>query len=183
MKQRRLKMPATVKGAVNLRKALREFTPDLSKKLPKEIATALKPITKSAKGYLPDRSEVLSGWLPRQMSEATFPAFEPRVAKSGIGYKTTPSKPNSRGFRSLARVFNKTAAGAIYETMGRKTRESQFVKNQMAKSGGQMRGRNEMEGRALYRAYEENNGKARAAVLKAIQDAARRLNARSTVRG
>jgi hypothetical protein len=117
------------------------------------------------------------------MSEATFPAFEPRVAKSGIGYKTTPSKPNSRGFKSLARVFNKTAAGAIYETMGRKTRNSRFVENQMAKSGGVMRGRNEMEGRALYRAYDENNGKARLAVLKAIQDAAKRLNARSTVRG
>ena len=176
-------MPATVKGAVNLRKALREFTPDLAKGLPREIATALKPITKSAKGYLPDRGEVLSGWLPRQMSEATFPAYDPRVVKSGVGYKTTPSKPNSRGFRSLARVFNKTAAGAIYETMGRKTRNSRFVENQMAKSGGVMRGRNQMEGRALYRAYDENNGKARVAVLKAIQDAAKKLNARSTVRG
>jgi hypothetical protein len=117
------------------------------------------------------------------MSEATFPAFEPRVAKSGIGYKTTPSKPNSRGFRSLARVFNKTAAGAIYETMGRKTPDSRFVKNQMAKSGGIMRGQGLMKGRALYRAYDENNGKARAAVLEAIQNAAKKLNARSTVRG
>jgi hypothetical protein len=176
-------MPATVKGAVNLRKALREFTPDLSKKLPKEIATALKPITKSAKGYLPDRGEVLSGWLPRQMSEATFPAFEPRVVKSGVGYKTTPSKPNSRGFRSLARVFNKTAAGAIYETMGRKTSQSRFVQNQDAKYSSQMKGRDKMQGRALFRAYEENNGKARVAVLKAIEDAAKKLNARSTVRG
>jgi hypothetical protein len=176
-------MPATVKGAVNLRKALREFTPDLAKGLPREIATALKPITKSAKGYLPDRGEVLSGWLPRQMSEATFPAFEPRVVKSGVGYKTTPSKPNSRGFRSLARVFNKTAAGAIYETMGRKTPQSRFVQNQDGKYSSQMKGRDKMQGRALFRAYEENNGKARVAVLKAIQDAARKLNARSTVRG
>jgi hypothetical protein len=176
-------MPATVKGAVNLRRALREFTPDLSKGMRKEIASALKPITKSAKGYIPDRGEVLSGWLPRQMSEATFPAFDPNFVKSGIGYKTSPSKPNSRGFRSLARVFNSNAAGAIYETMGRKTRNSRFVENQMAKSGGQMRGKNQMEGRALYRAYEENNGKARQAVLKAIQSAAKKLNARSTVRG
>ena len=183
MKRRRLKMPATVKGAVNLRKSLREFTPDLAKKLPKEIGAALKPITKSAKGYLPDRGQVLSGWLPRQMSEATFPAYDPRVVKSGVGYKTTPSKPNSRGFRSLARVFNKTAAGAIYETMGRKTPDSPFVKNQMAKSGGSMRGQGLMKGRALYRAYDENNGKARIAVLEAIQSAARRLNDRATVRG
>jgi len=183
MKQRRLEMPATVKGAVNLRKSLREFTPDLAKKMPKEIADALKPITKSAKGYIPDRGQVLSGWLPRQMSEATFPAFEPRVVKSGIGYKTTSSKPNSRGFRSLARVFNRTAAGAIYETMGRKNPDSPFVKNQMAKSGAVMRGERMMKGRALYRAYDENNGKARVAVLEAIQSAAKRLNNRATVKG
>jgi hypothetical protein len=183
MKQRRLEMPATVKGAVNLRKSLRQFTPDLAKGMRTEIAGALKPITKSAKGYIPDRGQVLSGWLPRQMSEATFPAFDPNFVKSGIGYKTSPSKPNSRGFRSLARVFNSNAAGAIYETMGRKSPDSRFVKNQMAKSGGPMRGQNEMRGRALFRAYDENNGKARVAVLEAIQSAAKKLNNRATVRG
>jgi hypothetical protein len=36
-----------------------------------------------------------------------------------------------------------------------------------------------MEGRALFRAYEENNGKARDAVLKAIRSAADQLNARA----
>ncbi len=76
-------MPATVKGAVNLRKSLRQFTPDLAKGMRTEIASALKPITKSAKGYIPDRGRVLSGWLPRQMSEATFPAFDPNFVKSG----------------------------------------------------------------------------------------------------
>ena len=40
--------------------------------------------------------------------------------KRGIGYSTTPTKPNKRGFRSLATIFNKSAAGAIYETAGRK---------------------------------------------------------------
>jgi hypothetical protein len=67
--------------------------------------------------------------------------------------------------------------------MGRKSPESQFVKNQMAKSGGAMRGQNQMRGRALFRAYDENNGKARVAVLEAIQIAAKKLNARSTVKG
>jgi hypothetical protein len=176
-------MPATVKGAVNLRKSLRQFTPDLAKALPKEIGAALKPITKSARGYLPDQGQVLSGWLPRQMSEATFPAYDPRVVKSGIGYKTTPSKPNSKGFRSLARVFNKSRAGAIYDIMGRNKPDSPFVVNQRTKAGAVMRGKGQMSGHALYRAYEENNGKARVAVLEAIQNAAKKLNARSTVRG
>jgi hypothetical protein len=42
-----------------------------------------------------------------------------------------------------------------------------------------MKGDGKMEGRALFRAYEENNGKAREAVLAAIKKAADRLNARA----
>jgi hypothetical protein len=172
-------MPASVKGAVALRKSLRQFSPDLAKALPKEVAAALKPITKAAKGYLPDDGQVLSGWLARENSQARFPSYNARIVKQGVGYKTTPSKPNRRGFRSLARVFNKSAAGAIYETMGRKTPSSRFVQNQQDKYGSQMKGREKMEGRALFRAYEENDGKARAAVLAAIKGAADKLNARA----
>lgn len=174
-------MPASVKGGIKLRKALRAYSPDLAKALPKEIAGALKPITKSARGYLPDNSQVLSGWLARENSQTRFPSYDAKIAKSGIGYKTTPSKPNRRGFRSLARVFNKSAAGAIYETMGRKTPNSRFVQNQNAKYGSSMKGDQKMQGRALFRAYDENNGKARDAVLKAIKSAAAQLNARAKV--
>jgi hypothetical protein len=46
-----------------------------------------------------------------------------------------------------------------------------------------MKGDAKMEGRALYRAYEENNGKARVAVLQAITNAANKLNARASVKG
>lgn len=176
-------MPATIKGAVALRKSLRQFSPDLAKTLPKEVAAALKPITKAARGYLPDNGQVLSGWLPRQMSEGRFPTYNARIVKAGIGYKTTPSKPNRRGFRSLARVFNKTAAGAIYETMGRKTPTSRFVQNQQSKYSSSMKGDGKLQGRALFRAYDENNGKAREAVLAAIKGAADKLNKRATVRG
>jgi len=172
-------MPASVKGAVALRKSLRAFSPDLAKALPKEVAAALKPITKSARGYLPDNSAILSGWLARENSQARFPSYDARIARAGIGYKTTPSKPNRKGFRSLARVFNKSAAGAIYETMGRKTPQSRFVQNQNGKYGSQMKGDDKMQGRALFRAYEENNGKARDAVLAAIKSAADKLNARA----
>jgi hypothetical protein len=174
-------MPASVKGGVKLRKALRAFAPDLAKETQKEVAGALKPITKTAKGYFPDDGQVLSGWLAREGSQARFPSYNARIVKAGVGYKTSPSKPNRRGFRSLARVFNKSAAGAIYETMGRKTPSSRFVQNQTGKYGSSMKGDGKMEGRALFRAYEENNGKARDAVLKAIKSAADKLNARAKV--
>lgn len=174
-------MPASVKGGVALRKSLRAFAPDLAKETQKKIAEALKPITKTAKGYFPDDGEVLSGWLARENSQARFPSYNARIVKAGVGYKTSPSKANRRGFRSLARVFNKSAAGAIYETMGRKTPSSRFVQNQSSKYGSSMKGDGKMEGRALFRAYEENNGKAREAVLAAIKSAADKLNARAKV--
>jgi hypothetical protein len=174
-------MPASVKGGVKLRKALRAFAPDLAKETQKEVAGALKPITKTAKGYFPDDGQVLSGWLAREGSQSRFPSYNARIVKAGVGYKTSPSKPNRRGFRSLARVFNKSAAGAIYETMGRKSPSSRFVQNQNSKYGSSMKGDGKMEGRALFRAYEENNGKARDAVLNAIKSAADKLNARAKV--
>jgi hypothetical protein len=176
-------MPASVKGAVNLRRALREFAPDLAKETQKEIKTAIKPISQTAKGYIPDRGSILSGWLPRQMSKGTFPTFNPSEVKSKIGFKTSPSKANSRGFRSLAQVFNKSRAGAIYERMGKVSPESRFVINQDGKFRAPLKGKDRMQGRVLYRAYDENNGKAREGVLKAVSTAATKLNQRATVKG
>jgi hypothetical protein len=175
-------MPVAVKGAVALRKALKDYTPDLAKQLPKEMAIALKPVVKTARGYMPSDSQVLSNWKPRQMGEGRFPTYNASLVKRGIGYKTTPSKPNRRGFRSLARLFNKTAAGAIYETAGRKTPDSRFVQNLNNKYGSVMKGNSKMEGRALYRAYEEDQGKAQDGVLKAIENAKNNLNKRASVR-
>lgn len=176
-------MPVAVKGGLVLRKSLRQFTPDLAKQLPKEMAVALKPVVKTARGYMPSDSQVLSNWRPKENSQGRFPVYTARIAKAGIGYKTTPSKPNRRGFRSLARLFNKTAAGAIYETAGRKTPDSRFVQNLNNKYGSVMKGNAKMEGRVLYRAYEEDQGKAQDGVLKAIDNAKNNLNKRASVRG
>jgi hypothetical protein len=175
-------MAVAVKGAIALRKSLRQFTPDLAKQLPKEMALALKPVIKTAKGYMPSDSEILSNWRPKENSQGRFPTYNATLAKRGLGYKTTPSKPNRRGFRSLARLFNKTAAGAIYETAGRKTQESVFVNNLNVKSSSVMKGTNKMKGRVLYRAYEEDQGKAQDGVLKAIENAKVMLNKRAKVR-
>ena len=176
-------MPVAVKGGLALRKALKQYTPDLAKQLPKEMSIALKPVVKTARGYAPSDNEILSGLRPRQMGEGRFPTYNASMVKRGIGYKTTPSKPNRRGFRSLARLFNKTAAGAIYETAGRKTQDSKFVQNLNSKNPSVMKGQNKLEGRVLYRAYEEDKGKAQNGVLKAIEKAKINLNKRASVVG
>lgn len=123
-------MPVEVKGAKNLRKALRKFEPDLAKATTKEMAAALRPITSKARGYLPSNSQMLSGWTSSTSSENTvkyrvFPKYDQAEAKKGVKYSTTPSKPNRRGFISLARIMNTSAGGAIYDTAGRKNPSGQ----------------------------------------------------------
>jgi hypothetical protein len=109
-------MPTEVKGAIELRKALKQFAPDLAKETQKEIGNLLKPITAKARGFMPSTSP-LSGWAKE--GNGRFPAYSAFAAKRGIGYKTTPSKVNNQGFKSLARIVNASAAGTIYETAGR----------------------------------------------------------------
>ena len=175
-------MPVKVQGAVALRKALRKFEPDLSKEVQKEMAAFLKPVVKEARGFLPNDSSILSNWSAKNVKETSrFPAYNYAIAKRGITYKTTPSKANRRGFRSLASLFNKTAAGAIYETAGRKNPNSTFVRNLEAKYGSKMVGKDKMQGRAMYRAYEENEGKAQDGVIRAIEKAARNFRGASVV--
>lgn len=185
-------MPASVKGAVELRKALRQFTPDLGKGLTREMSQALRPIVKVARGYMPNESQVLSNWglSGNSITAATsafntnkFPKYLPSIVKANVGYKTSPSKANSRGFRSLAQLFNKSRAGAIYEVAGTRNPNSIFVKNQEEKYPSEFKGSGNRRGRGLYRAYEEDNGKALGAVLKAIDNAKNKLNQRATVKG
>jgi hypothetical protein len=123
-------MPVELKGADNLRKALREFEPDLAKATTKQMAAALKPITNKARGFMPATGSMLSGWTSASSSTETtnyrhFPKYDQTEAKRGVKYSTSPSKPNKRGFVSLARIVNTSAGGAIYETAGRKNANGQ----------------------------------------------------------
>jgi len=110
-------MPVTIKGGIELRKALRKFTPDLAKETQKELASLLKPVVSKARGFIPSQAP-LSGW-GKASGNGKFPVWDGRRARSGVGYKTTPGKVNRQGFRSLARIQNASASGAIYETAGR----------------------------------------------------------------
>jgi hypothetical protein len=123
-------MPVELKGADNLRKALKKFEPDLAKATTKQMAAALKPITNKARGFMPATGSMLSGWTSASSStESTnyrhFPKYDQTEAKRGVKYSTSPSKPNKRGFVSLARIVNTSAGGAIYETAGRKNANGQ----------------------------------------------------------
>ena len=209
-------MPTEVKGAVELRKALRAFTPDLAKETQKEIAGVLKPIVSKARGFIPSTAP-LSGWAKSTNGTWGNRVWSSSDAKRGVGYKTTPSKVNRSGFRSLARIVNDSPSGSIYETAGRlnpqgrpqaplakvvalghsnygKTirsgskseslsnnphagqqfidamnRTSPIVNAYQRNEGQSGRASRKMKGRAIFRAWAEDQGKANAAVVKAIE--------------
>ena len=155
-------MPVSVKGGIELRKAMKKFTPDLAAQTQKEMAALLKPITAKARGFIP-YSAPLSGWGKAKPTARWY--WDGRAAKKGVGYKTTPSKVNRSGFRSLARIQNASMSGAIYETAGRKNPGGNFS----PRLPGSLVGSRKMAGRAIFRAWSEDNGKTNAAVIKAIE--------------
>jgi hypothetical protein len=160
-------MPVKLQGAVALRKALAIVEPTLAKETSKEIASFLKPVVKQARGYMPNNDSIISGWLVAN-SRGTWAraAYDAGVAKRGITYKSTPSRVNRQGFSALASIFNKSDAGAIYETAGRK---SGLTGNFSPRLGGEIKGdKQKMQGRAIFRAFEEDRGKAQDGVVKAI---------------
>jgi hypothetical protein len=183
-------MPVEVKGVKELRKALRKFTPELAKECNKELAAALKPLTRNARGFLPANDEVPSGWLKRENAGGKWATrfYDQAIAQKGIVYSTALGKANKQGFRSVATIYNKSAAGAIYETAGRKTGGQQgnsanpqagqkFIEElnksgKLANADYQQRvGRHSRKkiGRVIFRAFSEDNGKTTAAVMKALE--------------
>lgn len=185
-------MPTEVKGVIELRKALRKFEPDLAKETQKELKAALKPIVTKARGFLPANENVPSGWLKRENAGGRWATryYDQAEAKRGIVYKTSPSKANRQGWRSVASILNKSAGGSIYETAGRKTTGQQgasvnrnagqeFIAalnqtGELKNADNQKRvGRhsNKFKGRAMFRAVAEDEGKTTAAVMKALDKA------------
>ena len=183
-------MPVEVKGIKELRTAMRKFTPELAKECNKELAAALKPLTRDARGFLPSNDDVPSGWLKRENAGGKWATrfYDQAVARRGITYSTALGRPNKQGFRSVATIYNKSAAGAIYETAGRKTGGQQgnsanpqagqkFI--QELNNAGTLvnadykqrvgRHSRKMTGRVIFRAYREDNGKTTAAVMKALE--------------
>ena len=186
-----------LRGNSDLRKALRQFAPDLDKELRAELKAALKPIVSNARGYV--ESNPMRNWSDSKSTGPEFPAYSSSAIKSGIGFSTSATKINRNGFSGMAKIFNKTAAGAIYEQAGivppgkgqpwvgpkgpkghRYSHSSnpgageQFINNLpdlvSSKKG---------QGRLIYRAWAESLGRAEGAAMKAIEKATKTFNSRS----
>jgi hypothetical protein len=183
-------MRIEIRGNADLRKAMRRFTPDLEKALRKEISGILRPVVLQAKGFVPATSP-MSGWAARSFSEGRFPTYSSSTIKAGITFSTTPSKINSNGFSSMARIENRSRVGAIYESAGRNGDQGQpwvgpkagSNSNRVSKSNNPKAGEQFIKnlpplvsslkgrGRLIYRAWASSQGKAEGATLKAIDRA------------
>lgn len=177
-------MPVEFQGVDNLRKALKSYAPDLDKALKKELAALAKPIVNKARGYAPAVAP-LSNW---GREGGKFPSYNGALVKRGIRFSTARSKKNMRGFSSGVRIVNATAAGAIYETAGRKNpfgqpwvgpagpagkKYSHSINKYAGRDfinamGEQMKGKGADKGRLIYRAWEEDQGKTQDAMIKAV---------------
>jgi hypothetical protein len=121
-------MPVEVKGVVEVQKALKKFAPDLYKEMNKEIRAAMRVVVEDAKSQVPNEILGLSGWqdqgkevISRTAGKTRgFPKYNPDVIRKGLTYSLGRSRVNRSGFVNTYRLLNRSAAGAIYETAGRK---------------------------------------------------------------
>ncbi len=204
-------MPVVVEGYKELIQKLNAFEPDLNKQMKIEIKAAMLPIRDKARGYAPSPyPSYLYNWADKGIVRAQpqfntegrvrkFPLYNPAEVIAGIKYKAGANKKTRYGFSALYSVINTSAAGAIYETAGRKSgyrgqpwvgpkgngKDVSRSRNpnagaQFINSMGPMYGQDKFKGRLIFRAWNENQGKAQDAVVHAIEKATRRFNERAT---
>ena len=184
-------MPVVVNGVREFLKAIDQLDDDMFKNVKASLKTPMIKVANRSKAEFPSNQNVLSGWLkqaePREGQRRPFPAYDQATAQRGIKYKLGPNKKNKSGYSVYNYVSNESAAGAIYETAGRKTTGAQgaslnpdagvqfiqalpnVVDATMAGSVGR-RGRKN-KGRVIYKVWKEEQGEVYANLKKALDDA------------
>ena len=192
-------MPTEVKGVVEARKILRKLAPETLKAYNAQIAAPLNEITKAARSDVPGTIENLSRFTypgyerkSRTGRNRAFPSFEANVVRRGLTYSLAKSRSNRTGWSSLVSLLNKSAAGAIIETAGRQNRYGSlqsksnnpdagrwFIENLNNGIGNlEQTGRTaKTSGRLMGRNLVEDQGKAKATILKVLDQVATQANA------
>jgi len=186
-------MPVNVSGVKQLQKAMKAVEPNLNMQMSKDIKAVMLIVRDKARGYLPGQNEVLSGWAKGTASIGTinyraFPAYDYALAKSKVQYSAGQNKTNRSGFKAAFYVYNNSAPGAIFETAGRKHPDGDPASEslnpkagihfiQSAQNLSPLKGSGMERGRAIYRAWYEDQGKVYGAVLDAITTVANKFNA------
>lgn len=121
-------MPVQIEGIVEVTRAMRKLAPDILKELQGEIRPLLRETTAAAKAKLPAsmgydlRNFNFPGYERKSGTSKTraFPSYDVSDVRRGLTYSLGQTRANRSGYVSLVRMINKSAAGAIIETAGRK---------------------------------------------------------------
>ena len=120
-------MPIVLSGVDELKRALKQFAPDLRKEMDSTIKAELKLVTDEAKRRVPGNAPGgLYNWddkgvepISRTHRERAFPKYNSIHVRKGLTYRMGTSRANKYGFASLYSLLNASAVGAIIETSGR----------------------------------------------------------------
>lgn len=181
-----------------LRTALNKYDPALYKAMNKEIRVALKVVQKSARELVP--AHLGSGLRNFEGDSTTaksrtsraraFPKFDAGEVKRGIIISIGASKRSNNGWKGYYSIINRSAAGAIIETSGRlypggdpasqsnnPNAGAHFINvlNHNVGSLGKYGKGRKNSGRIIYRAAEQDQGKTRDAIIKALATARQTL--------
>jgi hypothetical protein len=160
-----------IEGALKLRRALLHFELDLADDTKAEVEKALIPVTDKARGFATVPAG-LSSWF--KQSNGSFPTANLGEIRRGIRSSADASKPNRKGWVSLARVENISRAGAIFETAGRKNKDGRAAfQNVRGSAYGTMGTEGSYRGkvRGRVRDYNSNNPFAGYQFVHAIEQA------------
>ena len=188
---------ANLRGLNAAIKNIRRISPDLLKEMNSEIKVLTTGMVSDAKGYAPRTVPAgLSHWAD---SGRQWKAFDGSEIVKGIKVSTARNKIGKNGWSSQVKLMNASAAGAIYETAGRKNAGGQpwvgpkggggnnYSHSRNPKAGQQfidaierdsgMTVRGPKQGRIITRAFDENKAEIVPAVTNAIFRATEKFNA------
>jgi hypothetical protein len=198
-------MPVNITGVQKTLKDMRKIDGDLANEMNKQIKGAMLPIRDKARGFAPSNSSMLSGWSKGNTSTAAkgfrfFPSYDQSEIIRGIVYRQGSNNKGevagakfSRRWRVAYFVANNSPGGAIYETSGRKSGPggNKNTKSLNPKAGEQFMQRlnsnpligdtTPEKGRLIYRAWEENEGRAAQAVNLALNTTTAKFNAKGNL--
>lgn len=111
-------MPIVLSGVEQTIAMLARFQPHAARAVQEKVRRATQPLVSKARGYAPATAP-LSGW-GKEVGAWSGRSYNSMDVKFGIGFDDNPTKPNRKGFSYSAYIYNKSAAGQIYETAGRR---------------------------------------------------------------
>jgi len=132
--------------------------------------------------------------ISTKTTQRMFPLYNASEVERGIVYRQGASQANAKGFRALYYVANTTAAGQIYEIAGRRNPNGQPWNRKsgshyyshsnnpeagayfISHMGTPLYGKGRQRGRLLYKAWDQDHGKAYQSVLDAINAACLTFN-------